>query len=260
MPRPIRPPDPKVEFHQADCLEWMKEQPDGKFDLVFGSPPYVDARTYGINAQMKCQDWIFWMLDVSVEAARVCRGPVIWVVASVTRGRNYQPGPEGLMYLWWKRKGECHLYRPCIYHRIGIPGSGGKDWFRADWEYVICLKKPGPLPWSDNLACGKACRYRPGGDMSYRLVDGIRINSRRTRITNHSKNGRQSQFYIEPKVANPGNVVGEVYGAREVSEMLSSYENGDVLKMIVGGGHMGHKLAHREEENCVGKWGGRIGW
>lgn len=36
--------------------------PDRSVDLVFGSPPYIDARTYGIKAQRACQEWIDWML------------------------------------------------------------------------------------------------------------------------------------------------------------------------------------------------------
>jgi hypothetical protein len=154
----------------------MRAQQADRFDLVFGSPPYIDARTYGIGAQRDCQDWIEWMLEVSMEAARITKGPVIWVVAGVTRKRNYQPGPEGLMYLWWKRGGDCQLYRPCVFHRVGIPGSGGRDWFRADWEYVVCLKRPGALLWADNTACGHPPKWAPGGEMSYRLSDGQRQN------------------------------------------------------------------------------------
>ena len=61
---------------------------DRSVDLVFGSPPYCDARTYGIKAQRKCVEWVEWMLRCTAEAQRVCRGPVLWVAAGVTRKRN----------------------------------------------------------------------------------------------------------------------------------------------------------------------------
>ena len=64
---------------------------DRSVDLVFGSPPYCDARTYGIKAQRKCVEWVEWMLRCTAEAQRVCRGPVLWVAAGVTRKRNYWP-------------------------------------------------------------------------------------------------------------------------------------------------------------------------
>jgi hypothetical protein len=248
-----------LEFHQADCIDWMAEQSADRFDLVFGSPPYCDARTYGIDAQRSCVEWVDWMLEVTIEAARICRGPVIWVAAGVTRKRCYWPAVEGLMWEWWKRGGEHQLYRPCAFHRVGIPGSGGKDWFRSDWEYVVCFKRPGALPWADNTACGHPPKWAPGGEMSYRLTDGTRTNQwgrpgqgrgRRTngerkpagspshkvqtrRRTDGSRPGsrgrdgmhNQEQDYQEPVLANPGNV----------------------FYIPVGGGLMGHPLAHENE-------------
>lgn len=145
-------------------------------DLVLGSPLYCDARTYGINAQRDCASWVDWMLIVVTECMRVSRGPVVFVAAGVTRDRNYWPACEGLMWEWWKRGGDCQLYRPCIFERVGIAGSGGSDWFRSDWEYVMCFKRPGPLPFSDNTAMGHPPKWAPGGDMSHRLSDGSRVN------------------------------------------------------------------------------------
>lgn len=165
---------------------------DMSVDLVFGSPPYCDARTYGIGAQRDCREWVAWMLDVTTEAQRVCRCPVIWVAAGVTRDRNYWPACEGLMWEWWKRGGDFQLYRPCFFHRVGIPGSGGKDWFRADTEFVMCFKRPGPLPWSDNTAMGKPPKYKGGGCASSRIYDGSRRMGGRT---------------ADPDIANPGNVI-----------------------------------------------------
>ncbi len=65
-------------------------------DLVVGSPPYLDARTYGIGADRKFAQWVPWMVAVTMECLRVCRGPVWWVWAGCTRNRCYQPGPEAL--------------------------------------------------------------------------------------------------------------------------------------------------------------------
>lgn len=199
-----------IEFHDSDCLEWMQHQPADRFDLVFGSPPYCDARTYGIDGRRGCIEWVEWMLEVSIEAARVCKGPVLWVAASVTRKRCYWPAVEGLMWEWWKRGGEHQLYRPCVFYRVGIPGSGGDDWFRADWEYVVCLKRPGKLPWSDNTAMGKPCKCRGGGAMGNRKANGER---------------KRNERFSPPEKANPGNVI----------------------RLKVGGGHMGHPLAHENE-------------
>lgn len=150
-------------------------------DLVLGSPPYCDARTYndgtlpeGHTVSRECTEWVEWMLEVTTEALRVCRGPVVWIAAGVTRDRNYWPACEGLMWEWFKRGG--HAYRPCYWYRVGIPGSGGDQWFRADVEYCMGFKRPGPLPWTDNTAMGHPPKWAPGGEMSYRNTDGTRRN------------------------------------------------------------------------------------
>lgn len=270
-------------------------------DLVFGSPPYTDARTYGIGAQRDCAEWVDWMLEVTMECQRVCRGPVIWVAANVTRGRNYQPACEGLMWQWWRRGGDCHLYRPCIFHRRGIPGSGGTDWFRADTEYILCFKRPGELSWADNTAMGHPPKWAPGAEMSHRLSDGSRVNQwghsydsgatvtdgefvrskgkrpshrlqtkgrnqwggtsdkNRKGTGNRKADGRRDnrwrpshryhtkrradgsmerQGYDAPVLANPGNFI---------EEPIEDENPGDVIHANVGGGHMGHPAAHRNE-------------
>lgn len=183
--------------------------PDKSVDLVFGSPPYQDARTYGIGASRKCQAWVDWMLRCTEESLRVTRGAVLWVVAGVTRQRNYQPGPEGLLWEAHKRGwlAEC----PCYWRRVGIPGSGGDQWFRKDVEYVLCFKAVAKLPWSDNTAMGGPPKYGPGGGMSRRKANGDRAS--------HGA-------YVPPKRANPGNLINT--GA-------------------AGGGNIGSELAHENE-------------
>lgn len=178
-------PDPRcrVDPEEPKPMEWTFAQADAtrlpladqSVDLVFCSPPYTDARTYGINAQRKCAAWVEWMLHVVSEMTRVSRGLVLVNCAGVTRSRVYQPGPEGLMWEWWKRGG--NLWRPAYWHRVGIPGSGGAQWLRADIEYVLCFKRDREwLPWADNTANGHKPKWAPGGEMSYRLSNGDRRN------------------------------------------------------------------------------------
>jgi len=37
---------PKIELIQGDCLEKMKDIPDGSIDMVLTSPPYDNLRDY----------------------------------------------------------------------------------------------------------------------------------------------------------------------------------------------------------------------
>lgn len=191
--------------------------PNRHFDVVFGSPPYMTARTYGRKGvARKCVDWVEWMLDVTDEALRVCKGPVIWVASSCTRQRNYQPACEGLMWEWYKRGGECHAYSPVYWNRVGIAGSGGDQWFRADVEICMCFKRPGPLPFMNNTAMGSPPKRQPGGEMTHQTKSGRRVNI--LHMKRNAKGNMVQQGYIPPKIANPGNVIKDIR---------------------VGGGHMG---------------------
>jgi hypothetical protein len=241
---------------QADALSIPLA--DASVDLVFTSPPYVDARTYGIGAQRGCVEWIDWMLSVVKECCRVCTGLVLVNCAGVTRDHRYWPAPEGLLWRWWKQGGEC--WRSAFLHRVGIPGSGGKQWLRSDVEFILAFKgRPGAIPWADNTACGHEPKYGSGGNPSHRRIDGTRVGDanrdafgfggRRVRTrpgyddcemagkpmyrrgkngerpTKAAASGERVQAYVPPAKANPGNLI----------------------KTIVGGGVMGSKLAHENE-------------
>lgn len=211
----------------------------------------MDARSYSIGAQRGCLEWVAWMLAVTTEALRVTSGPVIWVAAGVTRDRNYQPACEGLMWEWYKRTGHSgvfldgielageagSMYRPCYWHRVGIPGSGGDQWFRADMEYAMCFRRPGKLEWSDNTACGHKPKLRSGGAPSHRTKDGLRAGLQRAadegkplvRMTRRKIGAGlrdKNEFYVPPDIANPGNLIST--GA-------------------AGGGRLGSLLAHENE-------------
>jgi len=224
--------------------------PDQCVDLVFGSPPYVDARLYLEQGQDKgiarnCSDWIQWMLRVTEECLRVCRGAVIWVCSGVTRNRTYQPAPEGLLYEWWKRGGSC--YRPCYWHKNGLPGSGGDDWFRADVEYILCFKRAGKLPWANNTAMGHTPKYAPGGEMSHRRRSGQRVNQ--WRMTSSNKVRRRDGSY-EPNI-RPSRVWIENDKKNNIKQWhrFSSIRAnpGNLIHVPVGGGLIGDKLAHENE-------------
>ena len=208
-------------------MTWKIEQADAarlpladqSVDLVFGSPPYCDARSYGIGAQRSAVEWIDWMLGITREACRVSRGLVLWVCAGVTRDWSYWPACEGLLYRWWAEGGQC--WRPAYWHRCGIAGSGGRQWLRADVEYVLAFTSHrGAIPWANNVANGKPPKYGPGGEMSHRLSNGQRV------ITVGGERRGERQRYKAPALANPGNLIQGI---------------------PVGGGKLGHKLAHENE-------------
>lgn len=229
---------------------------DQSVDLVFGSPPYLDSRLYledgkDLGIARNCPNWVEWMLQVSREAIRVSRGPVLWVVSGNTRDRNYRPGPEGLVWEWYKSGGfqEC----PCYWHRVGISGSGGDQWFRKDVEYVVAFKRAPKFEWSDNTAMGHPPKWAPGGEMSHRLSDGTRTNQwgGHENQSDRGQNGVLKKRMVKPshRMGTKASTVRRDNGDRkdEVYVPPALANPGNLVKTNVGGGLLGHDLAHENE-------------
>jgi len=200
----------------GDCLSVLQTLPDGCADLVFTSPPYEDCRTYGIDFALKGQDWVGWAVRGYLECMRVCKGLVAWVVEGKTRQFRWSATPALLMSDL-HRQG-VKLRKPPIFYRFGVWGSGGKEWLRNDYEFIICATNDGRLPWADNKAMGKPPKYSAGGKPTNRGQDGTRNTTPSNSWGNYTAG--------DPAVkCNPGNVI----------------------KCNVGGGKMGNPLCHENE-------------
>lgn len=197
---------PVNQIIQADCLEFMRTLPDKCIDLVMTSPPYESARTYGIGFSLAGQEWVDWAMPRYVECVRICRGLVCWVIEGRTKKFQWTATPAMLMADL--HRAGVKLRKPPIYRRVGIPGSGGPDWLRNDYEFCVCASH-GRLPWAANTEMGSPCKYPPGGDPSHRTENGDRVQG----------------GYNPPAIANPGNII----------------------HCKVGGGAMGSPLAHKNE-------------
>lgn len=239
-------------LYQGDALDVLGQLPQSSVDLVFGSPPYEDARTYGLDFRLTGQDWVDWMVQRVLASLRVCRGLVAFVVEGKTRQFRWSATPVLLMADL--HRAGVHLRKPLVFHRVGIPGSGGPDWLRGDTEWIVCATNGGKLPWSENTAMGHPPKWAPGGAMSHRITDGTRVNqwgcthqvggtdkhgkkhnqgnrpshiitTKRSHTKRRADGDMEEQGYAPPQKANPGNVI----------------------QCKVGGGLMGHPLAHENE-------------
>jgi hypothetical protein len=202
----------RYRVEQADSLAFLRREPADSNDFTIFSPPFVDQRAYmedgrPIDIPRTPEEWVAWMVENFEEALRCCTGLVACVVQGKTDDFRWDATPALLM-AELHRRNIC-LRTPPIFHRNGIFGSGGDDWLRCDYEFIVCATRGGRLPWSDPTAMGAPPKYPPGGDPSYRRQDGSRVNG----------------SYTPPEIANPGNVI----------------------HCKVGKGHMGSDLAHENE-------------
>ena len=217
------------EFICGDCLAEMKRLPPRYVDLVFGSPPYEDRRAYGIDFNMKGQAWVDWMVQVYKESLRICKGLVAFVVEGKTQHFQWSVTPAVLM-------ADLHyagitLRKSPAFYRIGIPGSGGPDWLRNDYEFIVCATNGGRLPWSDNTAMGNVPKY---GCFDGRVPHGY----------------SEGDVKHVPSLQAGGPFSNRRQDGERVSRIQKAYEKanpGNVIKCVVGGGKMGSPLAHENE-------------
>lgn len=239
----------KHQMIHADFLEWAPQQPENHVDLVFGSPPYEDARTYGIDFCLKGQDWVDWMVEVVRQSVRLSRGLVFFVMAGKRRNWKYQPVVEWLVSDLTRQHRIVCGPSPYVFHRGGIPGSGTGKYHRRDWEPVYAFAQPDKVPpkWTDNTAMGHPPKYALGGEMSYRLTDGTRRNQWGGSGTGKSgarKQNGERQTTVRPshktqtrRKADGSRPRGGVYTAPAIADP------GNVIHCKVGGGLMGYDKA-----------------
>jgi DNA modification methylase len=154
---------------------------DGKADLVFTSPPYCNARTYGANVSWTDADYAA-LGDAVFAALRPGGHALINVDAPV---REWRPGfgtergfhPWRLMLDWAERVGfrvpDC-----LIFGRMGVPGSWPMG-FRHDHEPLLWFQRPGEGYFDSFALSERASRGAIAGmGRSYRAADGSLVRQR----------------------------------------------------------------------------------
>lgn len=108
---------------QGDCIEWLRSLPDDSIDLLFTSPPYLEARTYGADLGKPIDEWVPWMVELVRVAAPKVKGLIAINCEGQTRKYRYLPGPFLLMADLYRAG--FTLRKPVVFHRVGVPGGGG---------------------------------------------------------------------------------------------------------------------------------------
>ncbi len=238
----------------ADCIPWMNRLPEGCVDLVFFSPPYEDCRTYETGFKLKGQEWVDWMRAVVNCAARISSGLVAVNMSCKVRNFRYSAAVEWLVTDLTRLDGLVCWPSPYAWVKMedrddalpnGIPGSGGRTCQRRDWEPIYCFARPEsvPLRWTDNLAFGpRTSRGSYGGEFSNRDQSGRRANEgeeyqavqQALPTFQNARDGsvKGGHRRVRPEVSNPGNTIW-------------TGEEDSVIRVPVGGGKLGHALAHK---------------
>ncbi len=208
--------------------------PSRSVDLVIGSPPYCDMPRYGpeSHGHRSVFGWVEWMIEVTKECLHVSRGFVVWVVNDPVRQGRHIPGVDGLAWEWFKADG--HANRPVVWHK-NAPPNGAKTWFSNQHERILCFKRPGVTPRFDWENIGHPPKYKTGGRFRQRTKTGVRKTGGR---------------YPTNPICRPHDVLTVSPADPQSSKNHDIPENSngpsDVLRVTVGGGHMGSKFAHAD--------------
>ena len=171
-------------LHQGDYRETLALC-DGKADLVLTSPPYADARTYGMDCNWTMTDYAA-LGDAVFAALRPGGHALINIDAPV---REWRPGfgTERGWHAWetmidWGRRVGFRVPDRLAFGRLGTPGAY-EGRFRNDWEPLLWFIKPGGEAWMDRKALAVAAQggkgvgelasnRRPNGEMYVRRISG----------------------------------------------------------------------------------------
>ena len=172
-----------MRLHYADFRETLALC-EGAADLVLTSPPYCDARTYGMGVSWGVADYAA-LGDAAFAALRPGGACLLNVDAPV---REWRPGfgsergfhPWRIMLDWAERVG----FRVPDRLAFGRPGMVGLyvGRFRNDWEPLLWFQKPGGDGFFDIRSIAeKAARGITAGDITTgRRADGSLVSRQKT--------------------------------------------------------------------------------
>lgn len=127
-----------IQLMQGDCLECMKEMPDGSVDLTVTSPPYDNLRTYnGNNGQWGEHVWKTVIAELYRATAE--GGVVVWVAGDATI-KGCETGASFKQALWAMECG-FNLHDTMIYKKSGCGAVGSNRAYWSSFEYMFIFSK-----------------------------------------------------------------------------------------------------------------------
>jgi len=230
---------------QGDCLELMKDIPDGFIDLTVTSPPYDNLRTYNGNIDQ----WTFEKFqEIAKQLYRITAegGVVVWVVGDATI-KGDETGLSFRQALYFKECG-FNLHDTMIWIKDGGGAVGSNYCYTQNFEYNFVFSKGRPK--TINLICDKG-NLSFGKDKSgvgRRLPDGE--HKIETRKPSKEFRRRNNWWYIPPQ---KGGEHPAVFPEQLASDHIKSWSNcGDkVFDPFMGSGTTG-KMAALNGRNFIG--------
>ncbi len=232
----------------GDCIELMKNIPDGSIDLTVTSPPYDNLRTYENSI-----DWNFKIFTrIARELYRVTKegGVVVWVVADATINGS-ESGSSFRQALFFKRIG-FNLHDTMIWNKKSFTSVQFVR-YPNSFEYMFVFTKNKPSTFNQ-IKDRKNIKANQRMYLSKRQKDGtMKIPSSNGNISN-SYGTRYNVWEIFPEQSNL--IRSEhpaIFPELLANDHILSWSNeGDtILDPFLGSGTTA-KMAIRNKRNFIG--------
>ena len=129
------------KIYNMDCLEGMRQIPDGSVDLVVTSPPYDNLRSYGGIGE----GWNFDKFKaIAQELTRILKdgGVIVWVVADATIDGS-ETGTSFRQALYFKDECGLNIHDTMIWEKKSyVPLSHNR--YEQCFEFMFVLSKGRP--------------------------------------------------------------------------------------------------------------------
>ena len=232
----------KNKVIQGDCLEVMKEIPDGSVDMVLTSPPYDNLRTY--------KGYTFNFEGIAKELYRVLKdgGVCVWVVADETS--NFCESLSSFRQALYFNSIGFNLLDTMIYHKTTVPPAYPTlRRYGNCFEYMFVLSKGRPNTFNaiENDKIHGVKEYHS----TYRQTDGslkkrhiAKVENTKKKITNlwSYGSGGKSEFNHPAK-----------FPEKLAEDHILSWSNeGDIILDPMAGSGTTLKMAKKNNRNYIG--------
>ena len=228
----------------GDCLERMKEIPDGSVDLTVTSPPYDNLRTYAGTLE-----WNFDIFkQVANELYRITKdgGVVVWVVGDATINGS-ETGTSFKQALYFKEIG-FNLHDTMIYEKNGFRFPFPNRYHQT-FEYMFIFSKGSPKTFNGikdrkNIhtnRAGKNMKRERDGTKTYRESFTPEEYGKRYNVWRYNIGGKKEHNHPA------------IFPDKLAEDHILSWSNeGDTILDPMAGSGTTLKMAKKNNRNYIG--------
>jgi site-specific DNA-methyltransferase (adenine-specific) len=236
-----------IKLLHGDCLELMKDIPDGSVDLTVTSPPYDNLRTYNNTLEWGEHVW----KPVLQELFRVTKkgGVVVWIVNDATI-KGSETGTSFRQALYAKEIG-FNLHDTMIWEKKdSIPQVKQKRYWNC-FEYMFILSKGQPKIFNGIMVQAKTAGKKRN-DTLKQITTGKQVRIQKEWVTAKERI-KKNIWTIATATAKEINGHTAVFPEQLANDHIISWsnENDIIFDPFLGSGTTG-KMAVLNNRNFIG--------